>query len=507
MTIRNDVNLEIKSRNRFTGPWVVRGIAGSGKTVKLCQMAASAHALHPEWKIALVFHTRSLYGIIEKLLGVFCQANGEKWKNGEGNLNALHAWGSIGRTGLYKWIARENGIQPMSYDITKKDIGSDAETNGLPYACGCLLTEMAKKGPMAQIFDMILIDESQDLLASKNEYKFTDKEPFFWMAHCSLRPVDKDRLNKRRLIWAFDEYQCLNSRKIPKGKELFGNDVDFASILGGRGEIMPCCYRTPHEITIAAHAIGMGLYYRGGMLSGPTRREDWGSLGYNVTGEFRYGETIRIQRPPENSANNPSKLWGTSTIGYDFSATNRFEEMEMVSKDIRRLLDEEQVKPESILVVAPFRGVGFNEAFLALENQGIKTHQVSSTDQTRNQSEMQDDSFTVPNCVTLSGLNRAKGNEALIVYVIGLDVLARAPYDLSSRNSLYVAMTRTRGWLHLSGIRDGDGTGLYQEVSDCLKDLKETGGVQFTYRKAPSWNPSKDAAEDPAWQQKNLEDF
>jgi superfamily I DNA and RNA helicase len=43
------------------GPQRIRGLAGSGKTVVLALKAAYWHTQHPEWQIALTFHTRSLY--------------------------------------------------------------------------------------------------------------------------------------------------------------------------------------------------------------------------------------------------------------------------------------------------------------------------------------------------------------------------------------------------------------------------------------------------------------
>ncbi|MEW6498992.1 MAG: NERD domain-containing protein, partial [Cyanobacteriota bacterium] len=43
------------------GPQRIRGIAGSGKTVLLCQKAAHMHLKHPDWDIAFVFFSRSLY--------------------------------------------------------------------------------------------------------------------------------------------------------------------------------------------------------------------------------------------------------------------------------------------------------------------------------------------------------------------------------------------------------------------------------------------------------------
>lgn len=43
------------------GPQRIRGIAGSGKTILLCQRAAHMHLKYPDLKIAIVFQTKSLY--------------------------------------------------------------------------------------------------------------------------------------------------------------------------------------------------------------------------------------------------------------------------------------------------------------------------------------------------------------------------------------------------------------------------------------------------------------
>lgn len=48
------------------GPQRIRGIAGSGKTVILAQRAAHLHLKHPEWDIAFIFFTRSLYEQIRR---------------------------------------------------------------------------------------------------------------------------------------------------------------------------------------------------------------------------------------------------------------------------------------------------------------------------------------------------------------------------------------------------------------------------------------------------------
>ena len=43
------------------------------------------------------------------------------------------------------------------------------------------------------------------------------------------------------------------------------------------------------------------------------------------------------------------------------------------------------------------------------------------------------------------------GQEADMVYVVGLDNLAKNESNLSLRNQLFIALTRARGWVKLSG--------------------------------------------------------
>ncbi|MDF7809631.1 hypothetical protein P4E94_19490 [Pontiellaceae bacterium B12219] len=46
----------------------IRGLAGSGKTIVLALKAAYLHAQHPDWNIAVTFHTRSLKRQFKRLI-------------------------------------------------------------------------------------------------------------------------------------------------------------------------------------------------------------------------------------------------------------------------------------------------------------------------------------------------------------------------------------------------------------------------------------------------------
>ena len=61
-----DLQQEKIGKTIAPGPQRIRGIAGSGKTILLAQKAAHMHLKHPDWDIALVFHTRSLYDQITR---------------------------------------------------------------------------------------------------------------------------------------------------------------------------------------------------------------------------------------------------------------------------------------------------------------------------------------------------------------------------------------------------------------------------------------------------------
>jgi len=99
------------------GPQRIRGIGGSGKTVLLCQKAVHMHLKHPDWDIALVFFTQSLYDQIIDQIDHWMRrfTNGElKYSPTDSKLRVLHAWGGKYRAGLYSIICSAHGIKPLT---------------------------------------------------------------------------------------------------------------------------------------------------------------------------------------------------------------------------------------------------------------------------------------------------------------------------------------------------------------------------------------------------------
>jgi hypothetical protein len=87
----SDIKLFNLAKQVPDGPQRIRGVAGSGKTMLLCQKAAYMHTLHPEWDIALVFYTQSLYTEIEQKIKSSIGRLGGIWNPKK--LRLLHAWG------------------------------------------------------------------------------------------------------------------------------------------------------------------------------------------------------------------------------------------------------------------------------------------------------------------------------------------------------------------------------------------------------------------------------
>ncbi len=472
------------------GPQRIRGIAGSGKTVLLCQKAAHMHLKHPDWDIALVFFTRTLYdlitGLVDRWVRRFSGGDVQYDPSTNQKLRVLHAWGANEQPGLYGTICEFHGIRRR----TVRDTSERAPNRGLADLCKRLLEEIK----IEPLFDAILIDEGQDLVAEDN-LKYQDKQAIYWLAYQALRPADPQNPEERRLIWAYDEAQSLDSLAVPKAKEVFGDNL--SNLLskqpqypGGikRSEVMRRCYRTPGPILTAAHAIGMGLLRPEGMLAGITNQKAWKEIGYEVVGNGKFisGRQITLRRPPENSPNPIPQLWGKEVLEFK-TYNSRQEEMTALAENITHNLQNDGFKPSrDILVVI----LGSLSEAIELETQvagflieqGIDVYiptALQLNDLLPEWPNNNPDKFWHDGGVTVSRINRAKGHEADMVYVVGFDHVARNEDNVNLRNQLFVALTRARGWATLSGI------GSYPMYEEMRKVIASGDTFTFTYKRPP----------------------
>ncbi|MBE9167081.1 pentapeptide repeat-containing protein [Pleurocapsales cyanobacterium LEGE 06147] len=466
------------------GPQRIRGIAGSGKTVLLCQKAAHMHLKHPDWQIAFVFFSRSLYDTISQQIDKWIRyftGDRQSYNPQDSHLQILHGWGGKQQAGFYSTLCQLTGKNPL----TVQDTESKKPNEALGEVCLQLLESTA----IPQVFDAILIDEGQDLVV--DNWKYGNKQPFYWLAYQALRPVNPVHPEQKRLIWAYDEAQSLDSLNIPTASEIFGEELGHL-VIGkypdgiDKTEIMSRCYRTPHHILTTAHGIGMGLLRRGGMLTGITRQEDWEAIGYEVQGSFQIGQQIILKRPLQNSPNPVTELWQGEVIEFK-NYFSRQQELTALANNIKHNLRHDGLCPSReilVLVLGNFWEASQlgNQVAKFLIKQGIDIYLPGSSQPNllhTQANKLQPNQFWYEGLVTISTIHRAKGQEADMVYIVGLDNIAKDESNIYLRNQLFVALTRARGWVTISGIENYP---LYTEIQQVINSGDT---FEFTYQHSP----------------------
>ncbi|NHN58469.1 MULTISPECIES: NERD domain-containing protein [Halorussus] len=438
------------------GPQQVRGIAGSGKTVLMAKKAARMHAAHPEWDVALTFQTRSLYDTItEKVRRYYAFFTSEDAEPDWDKFHVLHGWGGKERQGLYYRIAQEAGVTPRTYGDAREAF--DEEDGNLLHSC-CL--EVLEEGTVQESYDAILIDEAQDF------------DPgFYKLCRAALRPP-------KRLIWAYDEAQNLQTLTAPSPTNVFGTDeagepvVDLRGTYEGgvqKSQVMRRAYRTPRSVLMLAHALGMGLVRDGGAVQAITTQDGWESIGYEVeSGDFRkFGDPVELTRPAEHS---PHPL-ADETAATPFAAFQSFadkgEEVEWVADRVADDIADHGLAPERILVVP------LGEYWSSKETGERLADELESRGVTPNLVwEGSKDVFAEDGAVTVSRVNRAKGNQAAMVYVVGVEHVeddARRADLVQRRNEAFVALTRTEAWCTVTGT--GDDEPIFHEIEDINRQV------------------------------------
>ena len=415
----------------------IRGLAGSGKTVVLALKAAYLHTQHPDWTIAVTFSTRSLYQQFTDLITRFTFEHiGDKpdWEN----LKLLHSWGAARRSGIYSEIATANGVAPMAFLESKQRFGSQEAFRGI---CEELLSVVKGKPPV-EIYDAVLIDEAQDL-----------PQAFFELIYLSTRPP-------KRIVWAYDELQNLSAYTMMPPQELFGLDAtgqarvgDLQNVVNAprKDVVLPVCYRnTPWALTVA-HALGFGLYRQEGPVQFFDDPQLLLEVGYEVAaGRLAPGAQVVLQRSPASAPQYFDQLLDKTEIVRGFGFTNAEAQANWVAEQVENNLGVDELEHEDILIVIadPIRAQQLAAPIMrALSARGIPSHLAGVTSSV-------DELFTAQS-VAISGIYRAKGNEAAVVYVVHSEYADGRLETQKRRNILFTAITRSRAWVQICGVGSG----------------------------------------------------
>ena len=414
----------------------IRGLAGSGKTIVLALKVAYLHARHPDWRIAVTFNTRSLKGQFERLINTFVieQTNEEPdWSQ----IHILHSWGAPSAPGIYYNFVRDHAIPYRDFRSAREAFGDAREFDG---ACAEALALVVQSAPK---YDAILVDEAQDLPRS------------------FLRICYKYASDPRRIVYAYDELQNLTNTSVPGPEELFGEDekgrplVVFESHQPGRPRqdiILERCYRNSRPILVTAHALGFGIYREsGGLLQMFDQRELWQDVGYRVrAGNLNDGQFVSLERTDETS---PRFLEEHSPIAdlVQFRSFATLEEQdEWLVNAIVENIERDDLVPDDIVVINPEpikTRKAVAKARSALFAKGINNSLAGVSGSP--------DVFFEQDVVTFTGIFRAKGNEAAMVYIINAqDCYGAFPPVLlaRARNRLFTAITRSKAWVRILGV-------------------------------------------------------
>ncbi len=415
----------------------IRGLAGSGKTIVLALKVAYLHSQNPSWRIGVTFNTRSLKDQFRRLITNFTieQTGTEPdWDS----IDIINAWGGPGdrdRDGVYFRFCRSNEVPSHDFISAKRKFG-----DGKEFAGACLEALSAVRQPVP-LFDLMLIDEAQDLPIE-----------FLRLCYQSLSPPG-------RLVYAYDELQSLTGSSVPPPEDLFGKGSDGQPLVrlnqeeGGPRQdiILEKCYRNSRPLLTTAHALGFGIYRKQGLVQIFDQDTLWMDVGYSVEeGSLAAGQQVTLARTPETS---PPFLEDHSSPDdliqfQEFSGSA--DQTESLVRAIWTDIHEQELRPEDIVVINPNPLTTQKEVGAARQQlfaMGINSELAGVSTSA--------DIFSKAGCVTFTGIFRAKGNEAGMVYIMNAQDCASG-WDKTAtalnRNRLFTAITRSKGWVRILGI-------------------------------------------------------
>jgi superfamily I DNA and RNA helicase len=420
----------------ITGLQRIRGLAGSGKTIILARKAALLHLRDKDAIIVYTFYTKSLYQHIRSLIRRFFKEYDDREPNWE-KVRVIHAWGGVRNPGVYYEASLNNGFSPKTF----------SEVKNFPYPFKYICEELLKN-ELKPIYDYMLVDEGQDM-------------PLSFLHLC------KTITKNKRVVWAYDELQDIFNVRVGTAATILDQDESFE-----RDIVLHTCYRNPREILVVAHALGFGIY--GPAIAQMLENEShWEDLGYRVIkGDFKPGSQMLIERPKENSP----LLSDSDTVLTDVVTCNVYSDFETEIASVAASVYEDiqnGLLPEDIAVVT----VDDRNArgYLEYISTELKVKGLAVNNMHIDSFGMAD--FERPGEVTLTTVQKAKGNESYMVYVIGIDALFSGTPTVVERNKLFAAITRAKCWVRLSGVG--------QAAEDCKQEmdaaLANFPNLAFTY--------------------------
>lgn len=419
--------------NEVDGIERIRGLAGSGKTVVLAMKVAITHLRNPDKKILYTFSTKALYQHVKRLITRFYRQFDDLDPDFENSIDILHAWGGGNIPGVYYNTCLNNSAPFMNFTEAQKSSPKEP----FSYACRNLIDNYNIK----EQYDYVFVDEAQDF-----------DSPFLQLC---LKIAKNDKM-----VFGLDVFQNIFQTGSPSIEKILGEGKSLSL-----DKFLNSCYRTPCATLVCAHAIGLGIYRN--PVQAIKTAEDWKNLGYSVEGvhgeRFRSGEEISVFRTEETS---PS-LYHADKEKLIITQAHADINMECswVAEKINTDIVTEGLNASDILVICAddknYKNY-YNHLSMHLSHYNIDVNNV-------NADKYNISDFSIDNKITYSTIHKAKGNEGYSVYIIGCETLYHYP-NVKNRNLLFTAMTRTKGWLVMTGYSTF-AQELFDEIDEAKKNI------------------------------------
>ena len=416
------------------GPQRIRGLAGSGKTIVLALKAALLHAQNESWTIAVTFWSQSLYQQFEDLIKRFSFAHMDDLPNPE-QLAVLHAWGSRSREGIYTRLAEALGVAPLNFGSAEQKYGRDGAFEG---ACQELLAAAGEQQPVEPIFDAVLIDEAQDLPPA-----------FFQLVYLFTK-------DPKRVVWAYDELQKLDESEMASVADLFGTTATGESVVNisnrdnepRKDIVLPVCYRNTPWAIATAHAIGFGIYRPDGLVQHFESPQLWEDIGYQRdAGALQLGSYVELERSTLSSPPYFDRISSDDAVVFRGDFPDEAAQDSWIAEQILQDIGPGELEPDDILIVLPSAYTSkrrYARLASVLDDHGIVSHLVGVNN-------ARDEVF-VRGSVAVAHIFRAKGNEAPMVYVVDAQFAGTPFNEVSRRNTIFTAITRSKAWVRVCGF-------------------------------------------------------
>jgi hypothetical protein len=363
---------QIGDKNRL-----IRGVAGSGKTIILASRAKMLSKQNPDWKILILCYNISLSNAIQQMINHMLNEP-EDLFDFDTDVKSVRNQNIVVRN-FHSWLKNDLRIR---------------ETQ-LPE----MIEKIEKKETILPTYDAILIDEGQDFEAD-------------WLKLVGLL-ISADT---QSLLLVEDRAQTIYKRK-----RSYVQDIGLS--FQGRSKVLSINYRNTRQIVKFAWD-----FYR-----------EHSIFKNKVVNRDLDGEIIA---PQSTKRNGPD----TGIV----KAANFFDEMRMVSRQIKKLNEERKVPLEEILILYRVKRTHkypiIDIIKRSLAESSIPFYWITENDVSKRSFEKEDGK------VKISTIDSSKGLDFQAVFIVNVDSMPFPLEDDRERevSLFYIGMTRAKEYLCLS---------------------------------------------------------